>query len=79
MIAPAVNDVKPVLTWLNNHGISVIDVSGRDFAVVVTRVEIIEKLFQTELYYFQSSQGTFPLCLNAGINNCLIFFNQELL
>jgi hypothetical protein len=46
MIAPTAEEVEPVIAWLRSHGITKIDVSGRDFIKVQATIGLIERMFK---------------------------------
>jgi subtilase family serine protease len=56
LIAPSIEEVKPVVAWLKSHGVEQIDVSGRDVIKAKAPIRIIEKLFQTEMHNFKSTE-----------------------
>jgi subtilase family serine protease len=46
MIAPTAEEVEPVIAWLRSHGITKIDVSGRDFIKAQATIGLIERMFK---------------------------------
>jgi hypothetical protein len=64
LIAPSVDEVKPVVAWLKSHGVEKIDVSGRDFIKAKAPIRIIEKLFQTEMHNFRLPKQVSSLACN---------------
>jgi subtilase family serine protease len=57
LIAPSNEEIVPVISWLKAHGVSQIDISGRDFVKVVATVGTIQELFQTKMYNFLSEHN----------------------
>jgi subtilase family serine protease len=54
LIAPSIEEVKPVVAWLKSHGVEQIDVSGRDFIKVVAPIHTVERMFSTKMYNYRS-------------------------
>lgn len=53
LIAPEPEEVIPVIAWLHENGVRDIDASGRDFIKCSAPVRVVERLFQTEMYFYR--------------------------
>lgn len=56
LIAPPMEQVEPVVSWLKSNGVDYFDVSGRDFIKVRASVATIEKIFKTEMHNYRSTE-----------------------